>query len=604
MSAEKGKGADDRGNFYGACIADYSAQLKKVQNQINVVSNVRLVVAIAAIAGAVLTWRIAALLFFVTIISGAGIFFVLVIYHEQLYQRKKRLQHFLTALNRCVNRLNCRWIEYPDTGEEFIDNEHPYSTDLDIFGRGSLFQWISSAHTFYGRKQLASDLLETPRSVEQIRERQGAIDECARCFDFRLASEAVSLECDMRDSQNGLLKWAESNVSRWGLFNARFIAVETLIVACSAISSITFFNIPQLVYVLYSLHLGLFLLFRMSNMRYMDTFEKNGARLLVFSELLSYIEKTSFTNSLLCTCKKELFTQGGSPVSAELKKLSKIVSSMEVRYNPLGHFVANIVLLWDFQLRVRAETWKRHNGKKIRKWLDIIGQFESLNSFAAIAFENPDWNYPSLSDTIAIICDSVAHPLIPQEKRICNSFSISDSQVAIITGSNMSGKSTFLRTIGINTVLAYAGAPVCGKSMRVPLLRIFSSMRIGDDLSSNVSTFYAELLKIKKIITANKDGTPILYLLDELFRGTNSSDRHEGAVAVLARLRQGGNIGLISTHDLKLCELSADNESGYKNYHFSETYKEHGIAFDYVLKPGSSTTRNALYLIKMVGITS
>jgi DNA mismatch repair ATPase MutS len=166
----------------------------------------------------------------------------------------------------------------------------------------------------------------------------------------------------------------------------------------------------------------------------------------------------------------------------------------------------------------------------------------------------------------------------------------------------MSGKSTFLRTVGVNAVLAYAGAPVCAKFMNIPVLRIFSSMRIGDDLSSNVSTFYAELLKIKRIITADKEEKPILYLLDELFRGTNSTDRHEGAVAVLAKLKQPGNIGLISTHDLKLCELATEHNNGYINYHFSESYDEHGIAFDYVLKNGPSTTRNALYLIKMVGI--
>jgi ABC-type multidrug transport system fused ATPase/permease subunit len=602
MSAVIGKSSNDADSFYRRHITDYTEQLKKVQNQINLISNVRLAVAVAAIAGAVLTWKIAVPLFLINIISGTGIFFVLVIYHEQLHKQKKRLQHFLSVLQRFLNRLNNKWLDYSDIGEEFIDNEHPYSTDLDIFGKGSLFQWISSAHTFYGRTQLASDLLDSPKSIEQVKERQGAVNECASSSDFRLAFEAALLECDMRESQDPLLKWAERNVSRWGLLNAGFIVAETIAVVCFAVSSIVFFDIPQLAYILYSLHLGLFLLFRMSNMRYMDTFEKNGARLLVFSELLSHIEKASFNDKLLCAYKKELFTLAGSPVSAELKKLAKIVSSMEVRYNPLGHFVANTALLWDFQLRVKAEAWKRNNGKKIRKWLEIIGHFESLNSFAAVAFENHEWSYPTLNESMSITGDSIGHPLIPGDKRICNSFSIMDNQVAIITGSNMSGKSTFLRTVGVNAVLAYAGAPVCAKSMSIPVLRIFSSMRIGDDLSSNVSTFYAELLKIKRIITADKDRKPILYLLDELFRGTNSTDRHEGAVAVLAKLKQTGNIGLISTHDLKLCELATVQDNGYINYHFSESYDEHGIAFDYVLKNGPSTTRNALYLIKMVGI--
>lgn len=597
-----GNSGSDISNFYKTHYSHYALQLTKVMHQINLISNVRLAVAAAVIAGAVLAWRVAVPLFLFTIISGCVGFFVLIIYHEQLHKLKNRLQHTLSVIQRFLNRLDGTWIEAQDMGAEFVNNEHPYSTDLDIFGKGSLYQWISSAHTFYGRKQLASDLLHTPASCEVIQARQGATADCAKHFDFRLAFEAASLECDMHESQDGLLKWAESGVTRWGKFNVILIIAECSIVACAAIGSVAFFDLPQLAYILYSFHLGLFLLFRMSNMRYMNTFEKNGSRLLVFSELLSQIEKTSFTDNLLNDYKKELCSQAGTAVSAELKRLAKIVSSMEVRYNPLGHFVANTALLWDFQLRVRAEVWKRINGKSIRKWLDIIGKFESLNSLGAIAFENPGWSYPELNQTMIISCDEIGHPLISGDKRVCNCFVIKDNQVAVITGSNMSGKSTFLRTVGVNAVLAYAGAPVCGKAMSIPIFRIFSSMRIGDDLTSNVSTFYAELLKIKRIITADKEERPILYLLDELFRGTNSTDRHEGAVAVLARLRQPGNIGLISTHDLKLCELATGEGSGYENYHFAETYNENGIAFDYILKNGPSTTRNALYLIKMVGI--
>ncbi len=248
------------------------------------------------------------------------------------------------------------------------------------------------------------------------------------------------------------------------------------------------------------------------------------------------------------------------------------------------------------------KTGKKNNSRNLRKWFQTIGSFESVNSFSGIAFEHQDWHYPLITDGAGLSCADMGHPLIPYTRRIDNSFSIQDNHVAVITGSNMSGKSTFLRTVGVNIILAYAGAPVCAKRMCLPLVKVFSSMRIGDDLSGNVSTFYAELLKIKRIIDEEKNGTSILFLLDELFRGTNSSDRHEGAVAVLSKLKKPGNIGLISTHDLQLCELAQSTQGGYENYHFTETYNENGIAFDYTLRQGPSTTRNALYLIKMLGI--
>lgn len=588
--------------FYNDYTEKYSAQLKTVKQQINLISNIRLAVALIAIAASVYAYRIDPYFFFSVVVSGIVGFFLLVFYHETLHQRKCSTENVLNVLHRNLSRLSGNWTDYSDTGNDFVNDEHPFCTDLDMFGKGSLFQWLSSSHTFYGRKQLASDILQTPSTTGQVVQQQGAVTDCAKHFNFRLLFEAAALDIKVQSDQEPLLKWAESGVSRWASMAPWLFYAEPFVAALSAIICSVFFKIPLIAYIIYTVHLLLFALFFISNKKFMDRFEACATTVLVYSRLLSLIEKEDFSNKVLLRYKNDLVSENGTVVSKELKKLSQLISSMEIRYNPLGHFIANVGLLWDLRLRINAENWKKNNSRNLRKWFEIIGWFESINSFSGIAFEHQDWYYPQITDEARLSCTDMGHPLIPDNRRIHNSFSIKDNHVAIITGSNMSGKSTFLRTVGVNMVLAYAGAPVCGKSMCVPLVKIFSSMRIGDDLSGNVSTFYAELLKIKRIIDEDKNGTPILFLLDELFRGTNSSDRHEGAVAVLSKLKKPGNIGLISTHDLQLCELAQGDQRGYENYHFTETYNENGIAFDYTLRQGPSTTRNALYLIKMLGI--
>jgi hypothetical protein len=589
-------------HVYKSLIEKSIGRLESTKKRINVISNIRLAVAIIALSGIIFFCRSNPILSFVFLIVGGALFFSLIVHHESLHRSKKRLEQYLKVLDRALNRINDAWLGYFDCGDEFIDSEHPYCLDLDVFGKGSIFQWLSSSHTFYGRKQLASDLLKPPETIEQIKERQGAIRDCSAKLDFRLEFESIAFDSRVQCDQEQLLKWAENGASHWTSLVPQLFIIGPIIVAIAAISSIVFFNLQIVAYLLYTAHIVIFGMFYLSNKKFMDKFEKNGAVLLMYSELLSCIEKASFTDGLLLKLKSELISDSNSTVSIELKKLASMISSMEIRYNPLGHFIANVVLLWDLKSRSKAEAWKKKNGKNIRKWFDVIGRFESLNSFSAIAYEHRDWQYAILQEEKKISGDDIGHPLIPANKRVCNNFSIHDNHIAIITGSNMSGKSTFLRTIGVNMILAYAGAPVCGKNMCIPRVKIFSSMRIGDDLTGNISTFYAELLKIKKIIEADKAGDVLLFLLDELFRGTNSTDRHEGAVAVLAKLKKSGNIGLISTHDLALCELGNKPDNGYENYHFMEKYNECGITFDYQLKQGPSNTRNALYLIKMLGI--
>jgi DNA mismatch repair ATPase MutS len=270
----------------------------------------------------------------------------------------------------------------------------------------------------------------------------------------------------------------------------------------------------------------------------------------------------------------------------------------------MAHFIINSFWLWDIKYAIKAEKWKERNGKHIRSWLEAVGQFEKLSSLAIIHFEHPLWAFPKVKSSEMIFhTKNIKHPLIPQTDNVGNDFKLSkENSIAIITGSNMSGKSTFLRTIAVNLVLAYAGAPVCAEEMTCGIFNIYTSMRKTDDVKGNVSTFYSELLRIKNIVNMANRGINILFLIDEIFNGTNSQDRTTGATAVLNTLQLENTLGIISTHDLKLCNLSDNPGSKYINYHFREYYENNSIKFDYKIYPGPSRTRNAIFLIKMAGI--
>lgn len=288
--------------------------------------------------------------------------------------------------------------------------------------------------------------------------------------------------------------------------------------------------------------------------------------------------------------------------SQQIKQLDNIAGAVAFKYNPIVYFVINNLFFWDFHCLFALEKWKAGSGPSLRKWVNNLGIYEALASLAMVAQLNPDWCFPEFDqERLFLAAEQMGHPLLGNQQRVNNNFKI-DKQIAVITGSNMSGKTTLLRTIGINLVLAYAGAPVCARKFNCSIMEIYTSMRISDDLNSGISTFYAELLRIKMIIDFSKNKQDMIFLIDEVFRGTNSRDRVIGARNVVLNLNKDWIIGLISTHDHELCKLENEANGRIVNYHFMESYTEDEIKFDYLLKPGPCTTSNAKYLMKMAGI--
>jgi DNA mismatch repair ATPase MutS len=448
------------------------------------------------------------------------------------------------------------------------------------------------------------NLLENPaKGIEKIQRRQYAIRELAQKLEFCQSLQCEGLDCEgLSSNPEKLLAYAEDGVP---LFKFRWLQGFFYVIPGITILSFgmlyferSLFFIPLcclLIQIIVNL-LG----FRKVN-GVLAAIYSYKRKIEVYQCLFALIEREDFSDEYLSQLQSNL-SDKGEAASQQIKKLDRVVDAASIRYNPLIHIILNNVLFWDYHCAFALQKWKEHSGSSLRKWIDTLGMFEALSGMALIAQLNPEWCYPQFEENGPFItAEEMGHPLITEVNRVTNELVIKN-QICVITGSNMSGKTTLLRTTGINLVLAYAGAPVCAKEFRCSVMDIFTSMRINDDLNSGISTFYAELLRIKMIIDHAKQNRPMLFLIDEVFRGTNSRDRVTGARSVVMNLNRPWIIGLISTHDFELCDFEKDPSGRIINYHFLETYSANEINFDYKLRPGRCKTANARYLMKMVGI--
>lgn len=320
-----------------------------------------------------------------------------------------------------------------------------------------------------------------------------------------------------------------------------------------------------------------------------------------YYNILAIIQDESFKSKYLSKLKNKLEDDSKISCKQEMKKLSSLLDWIGDSSANAYFFILNIFVFADVFILYNISKWKKVNGEKIEKWLSVMGEFDALSSISNLSFDHENWAFAQIVDEKQIEGEEIAHPLIG-EKAVSNNYKLSNSkQVTLITGSNMSGKSTFLRSVGINLVLAYIGAPCCAKSFKCGILNIYTCMRTKDNLEESISSFYAEILRIKLIMEACKEGKDVIFLLDEIFKGTNSRDRHTGATVLVKQLINNGAIGLLSTHDLELCDLEYEMKQ-VENYNFREYYEDNKIKFDYKLRNGRSTTQNAVYLMRLAGI--
>ena len=524
------------------------------------------------------------------------------IYHHQI-REKVRYSTAMIAINqRHLDRISGEWVNFSDIGVTFINHEHPYGSDLDIVGEKSLFQFLNTTHTWHGRKAFVDSLLSPKFSEDEIIKRQASIAELGTDIAFSNHMEHIfsKIGIDARPLQliNGLKDRQLFLKSKWIKCLLLYLPFVMLVVGAMMVllRPDELYTIIAFVALLQLMVWGIGM---KKAKRYLRSVSYLTYQLDAYSEVVETFKNREFQSEQLKQIQQSL---GGSELSAAgaIKALGKIANRMSVQNNGLIWLILNVALLWDYDCAIRLEDWKLKYAHLAEGWFLALGEFESLLCFANLPHVCDHTCLPSMTDEKAIEAKELGHPLISNEKRVNNDVACEDN-IFIISGSNMSGKTTFMRTVGINLVLARAGSFVCASQMRFSPLEIMTSMRIADNLSEGISTFYAELKRIKGIISLAEKESRMIFLIDEIFRGTNSVDRLSGAKAVLSKLDEMGAIGLITTHDLELCDIASEYPR-IKNYSFSEDYYDNQIHFDYKLKSGKSTTTNAKYLMEMMGI--
>jgi len=499
-------------------------------------------------------------------------------------------------------------------GNEFIDFEHFYSYDLDIFGEGSLFQFLNRTATVSGKIKLANTLSKIETDKNKITQKQKADKELSDNLEWRQLFTATARINDFDYSENitskedktlkSLIKWAETSVDfiRNPIWKSLLYFFPGLIFVFSVLY---FLNIvPSSIVVFFGLiNLSVVGLFLKKTNREHSVLEQKKQSLKTLEKLLIQIEEKEFKTEYLKKLKNKLIFNKLSSIQ-QINKLSKTLQAFDIRLNMIAGILLNAILLWDLQILFRLEKMKKKLEKTIPDWFDIVAEFDSMVSFANYSYNNPEFVYPEISDKDFYfeIIDG-GHPLIFSKQRVNNDFKIDGlKKIIIITGANMAGKSTFLRTVGINMILGSAGTSVCAKKFIFSPIQIYTSVRTNDSLHKNESYFYAELMRLKKITDFLKKGNKLFIILDEMLKGTNSKDKHTGSKGLIEQLIKLNASGLAATHDIQLGKLSEEYPQNITNKRFEVEIINEELFFDYKLKSGISQNLNASFLMKKHGI--
>ena len=558
-------------------------------------------------------------------------FLVLVVLHERILRRVHRLERARDFYRRILDRLDGDWRAGGRPGSRFGDEhaEHVYAADLDLFGPDSLFLMLNRARTRGGDELLASWLLR-PAPPDVVHKRQEAVRELAPRLDFRERLAASGRIARTELDPETLVSWAEGASAEGdgrpalpGAGGREFLVRALLgLVAVGNVLTVTGWMIwswgpsPFLALALPQVLCTLTMRGRFRAAT--DGVTRASRDLNLVSSLLEAIEREPFESNRLVELAKRLRSGDGSTGSRSARKLQRLVDLLDSMHNavfaPFG-----LLLLWTPQLAYAIDSWRRRHGDRVAAWLGTLAEVEALASLASHAFEHPDHTFPTLVEPVGrqrpmLAGRQLGHPLLRSEDCVANDVHLAcppedishtgpPAQCLIVSGSNMSGKSTLLRTVGTNVVLALAGAPVRARSLRLTPLAIGSSLQLTDSLAEGQSRFYAEITKLRSVLDLTDQETPVLFLLDEILHGTNSHDRRVGAEGLIRGLLDRGAIGLVTTHDLALARIADDSaNSSIRNVHFRDELEDGEIRFDFRLREGTVTRSNALDLMRQVGL--
>ncbi len=577
------------------------AALADLERRFSRVATVRALVFVAAIGLAI--W---------TVVERGGaplvglgvlalLFLGLIVSHERVARARSRAQASVKYYERGLARLESRWLEGGDPGDRYRDDQHLYSADLELFGRGSLFHLISTARTETGAGTLAR-WLRTPAESPTIVARQAAVRELTPNRQLRHDLAIVGQEASAALDSAALRAWASAagpRIPAWTPIAAAALSLINLVLVSAALA-----DRVRGIYPAISLFLSLVvaLSVRPAVKAVLAGADRPARELGLLAVLLSRLKGERFSSPLLAALAL-VWSGSAESAPALVRRLERLIDLVDTRRNQFFLPISG-VLIAGTQLGLAIERWRISHGRAVVGWLDAIGEVEALVALATQAFEHPEDRFPEIRAVGSPIeASSFAHPLLPESRAVRNDLRLGgECRLIVVSGSNMSGKSTLLKALGTNLVLAFAGAPVRAGRLVTGPLALGASLVLRDSLLEGRSRFFAEVLRLKAIAELAESGTPVLFLLDELLSGTNSHDRAIGARGVLEGLLARNAIGIITTHDLALTEIATAQGGRAANWHFDDELVNGELVFDYRLKPGVVTRSNALELMRMVGL--
>lgn len=530
-------------------------------------------------------------------------FFILLKYHKKL---ENKIHETKLLININKNEAECCNGNFSnfEPGNQHINPAHNYSYDIDLFGTGSLFQYLNRTSTRFGNNKLAQMLNGSPLSNDQILQNQKAINELNPLVNFRngfmVRGQMFDSSVDEEAQINAWLKMTPFFKNQ-KLLTMVLIALPFITIGIGAFA-ITGFVQPSVFWLMAMFNLAITgLRNKQFNYRY-QVLSSCHVNLKKMGQLLVITEQQKFESQKLNSIQNNLFSNK-TPSSMQIKSLTKILGQLDTRNNFLLAIVLNALFLWDWQYMHKADKWKQTHQFDYNKWLLSIGELDALISLANYAFNNPGYCYPQLSNLPVFEANSLGHPLIHANKRVTNSFCLKqNSRFAIVTGANMAGKSTFLRTVAVNIILGGIGAPVCASEFIFMPVDLFTSMRNEDSLQKNESYFFAELKRLQNIALQLQNNKPVFIILDEILRGTNSTDKQKGSIGFVEKIAKTNAYGLIATHDLQLAMLSQKYTNIFNTVCFEVEIKNNTLLFNYKLHNGITQNMNASFLMKKMGI--
>lgn len=529
-------------------------------------------------------------------IIGIALFLFLVSKHADLTYKSSKLEKLITICDTEIKVLDHDYRSLPE-GREFQDPAHPFSEDIDLFGPGSFYQYMNRTALAQGSLQLAQWLTEN--SIDSIPEKQDAFGELAGMPEWRQDFMATAGLALTQVSTAAIEEW-QQRYSRFVPKSMRYLPAlfSTISIALSALY--LFSLIPFAVLIIWlSIGLGITMVFSKQISRLLSSTAQMEDVCRQYSRLLEILEQTPFSSVWLQNEKKDILGTGSS--ARQLKGFADILNSLDRNINPIYLFLANGFFLRTLANCHSLERWVDQYGPQLTKWFRVIARFDASISLANFAFNHPAYSFPELSrEKFVIRASKLGHPLLRPELGVPNDFEISQQQFYIITGANMSGKSTFLRSVGLNLVMANVGLPVCARQAEFIPMKLISSMRTRDSLADDTSYFLSEIKRLKFIVE-QLENAPYFVILDEILKGTNSTDKSEGSKKFVKRLISMGATGLIATHDLSICGISQE-ESKIENYYFDTEIEGDELYFDFSLKEGICRNMNASFLLRKMGI--